>query len=41
MGDIDNITQNFTFLYFKKEVITCGLCTPEGKKGKDIVNKDR
>lgn len=26
-------TDYFTFLYFKKEFITCSLRIPEGKKG--------
>lgn len=33
MSDTDKITDNFTFLYFKKTFLTCGLCAPEGQKG--------
>lgn len=38
-ADADN-RYNFTFLYFKDKLITCRLCTPEGKKDK-IAGKDR
>lgn len=40
MSDIDKITDNFTFLYFKKTFLTCSLCAPEGQKGRDVVSKD-
>lgn len=26
------VTHQFTFLYFKKKLLTCSLCTPEGEK---------
>lgn len=36
MVDTDKITNNFTFLVFwKKELITCSVCTADGKKVKD------
>ena len=40
LADANKITDNFTFLYFKKTFLTCSLCTPEGQKGQDVVNKD-
>lgn len=30
-----------TYLYFKKTITTQSMCTPEGRKGSDVVNKDR
>lgn len=38
MADIDTITDN---LIFHKTFIACSLFTPGGKKGKDVVIKDR
>lgn len=39
LANTDNITDNFTFLCFRQQFITF-VCTPDGKKGKDVVRKD-
>lgn len=36
----DKITVYFTCLYLGNKFLTCSLCTPEGKKGRDVVSKD-
>lgn len=33
MADTSEPSDNLTFLHFIKKYITCGLCSPEGKKG--------
>lgn len=40
MAENNKISVFLTFLYYKKTLLTCNLCSHEGKKGSDVVSKD-